>query len=171
MKVILRQDYENLGKVGDIVKVKPGFARNYLLPNKIAYPALPNYVKMLEEEGRQKQQRLRKEKAGAEELAARLEKVSLTISVSVGEEDRMFGAVTSQDIADGLKEQGHEVDRRKIVLDEPIKALGIYQVPIKVHPEVEAQVKVSLSKVYLILVCKAWDQPVDLLPVLLALGN
>lgn len=146
MKVILRQDYENLGKVGDIVKVKPGFARNYLLPNKIAYPALPNYVKMLEEEGRQKQQRLRKEKAGAEELAARLEKVSLTISVSVGEEDRMFGAVTSQDIADGLKEQGHEVDRRKIVLDEPIKALGIYQVPIKVHPEVEAQVKVWVVK-------------------------
>lgn len=146
MKVILRQDYENLGKTGEIVNVKPGFARNFLLPNKIAYPALPNFVKMLEEEGRQKQQRQRKDKKIAEELAAQLEKVSVTIQASVGEEDKMFGAVTSQDIADALAKEGHEVDRRKIVLDEPIKALGIYQVPIKIFPEVEANIKVWVVK-------------------------
>ena len=146
MKIILRQDYENLGKTGDIVNVKPGFARNYLLPKKIAYPAQPNYVRMLEEENRQKQQRQRKEKKQAEEMAAKLSGVSVTISVSVGEEDKMFGSVTSQDIAAALKEQNYEVDRRKIVLEEPIKALGIYSVPIKVYPEVEANVKVWVAK-------------------------
>jgi large subunit ribosomal protein L9 len=146
MKIILRQDYENLGKAGDIVKVKPGFARNYLLPRKIAYPAAPNYLRMLEEEARQKQQRQHKEKKMAEELAARLSSVSLTMSASVGEEDKMFGSVTTQDIAEALKEQGYEIDRRKIVLDEPIKALGIYSVPIKLYPEVEANVKVWVVK-------------------------
>lgn len=146
MKIILRQDYENLGKTGDIVNVKPGFARNYLLPKKIAYPAQQNYVRMLEEENRQKQQRQRKEKKQAEEMAAKLSGVSVTISVSVGEEDKMFGSVTSQDIAAALKEQNYEVDRRKIVLEEPIKALGIYSVPIKVYPEVEANVKVWVVK-------------------------
>ena len=146
MKIILRQDYENLGKAGDIVKVKPGYARNYLLPKKIAYPAEPNFVRMLEEEKRQKQQRLRKEKKVAEEMAEQLSSVSLTISASVGEEDKMFGSVTSQDIAAALKEQGHEIDRRKIVLEEPIKALGIYSVPIKLYPEVEANIKVWVVK-------------------------
>jgi large subunit ribosomal protein L9 len=146
MKIILRQDYENLGKAGDIVNVKPGFARNYLLPRKIAYPAAPNYVRMLEEEKRQKQQRQRKEKKQAEELAVQLSSVSLTISASVGEEDKMFGSVTTQDIAEALKELGYEIDRRKIVLDEPIKALGIYSVPIKLYPEVEGNVKVWVVK-------------------------
>lgn len=146
MKIILRQDHENLGQAGDIVNVKPGFARNYLLPKKMAYPALPNYVRMLEEEKRQKQQRLRKEKKQAEELATQLNSVSLTIPASVGEEDKMFGSVTTQDIATALKEQGYEIDRRKIVMEEPIKALGIYSVPIKLYPEVEANVKVWVVK-------------------------
>ena len=109
MKIILRQDYENLGKTGDIVNVKPGYARNYLLPKKIAYPAAPNYVRMLEEEKRQKQQRQRKEKKQAEELAAQLSSVSLTISASVGEEDKMFGTVTTQDIAEALKEHKEQI--------------------------------------------------------------
>ena len=146
MKVILRQDYETLGQAGDIVKVKPGYARNFLLPQKIAYPAKPNFVRMLEEESRQKQQRRRKDKKVAEELAVKLSSVSVTISVSVGEEDKMFGSVTSQDIGNALKEQGHDVDRRKIVLEEPIKALGIYEVPIKLFPEVEANIKVWVVK-------------------------
>ncbi len=146
MKIILREDYQNLGKSGEIVKVKPGFARNYLIPKKIAYPAKPNYVRMLEEEKRQKFQRQRKEKKIAEALAEKLSSVSVTISVSVGEEDKMFGSVTTQDIGNALKEQGYDIDRRKIVLDEPIKALGIYSVPIKLFPEVEANVKVWVVK-------------------------
>lgn len=146
MKIILRQDYENLGNAGDIVNVKPGFARNYLLPKNIAYPAKPNYVRMIEEEKRQKEQRARKEKKLAEELATKLGSVSVTISVSVGEEDKMFGSVTSQDIAAELEKQGHAVDRRKIVLEEPIKALGIYSVPIKLFSEVEANIKVWVVK-------------------------
>ena len=146
MKIILRQDYENLGNAGDIVKVKPGFARNYLLPKKIAYPAQPNYLRMIEEEKRQKEQRQRKEKKLAEAVAEKLSAVSVTISASVGEEDKMFGSVTSQDIADELAKQGYEIDRRKIVLEEPIKALGIYQVPIKLYSGVEANVKVWVVK-------------------------
>lgn len=146
MKVILRQDNENLGKAGEVVNVKPGFARNYLFPRSLAYPALPNYLRMLEEEKRQKQQRQHKEKKLAQELAEKLSSVSLTISASVGEEDKMFGSITSQDIADALKQQGYEIDRKKIVLEEPIKALGIYSVPIKLYPEVEAHVKVWVVK-------------------------
>jgi large subunit ribosomal protein L9 len=146
MKIILRQDYENLGKAGEVVNVKPGFARNFLLPRKIAYPARPNYLRMLEEEKRQKQQRQRKEKKQAEALAEKLNNVSLTISASVGEEDKMFGSVTTQDIAAALIEQGYEIDRRKIVLEEPIKALGIYSVPVKLYPEVEANLKVWVVK-------------------------
>ncbi len=146
MKIILRQDYDNLGKAGDVVAVKPGFARNYLFPKKIAYPAKPNFIRMLEEEDRQKLQRKRKEKKAAEELAEKLSNVSVTIHASVGEEDKMFGSVTTQDIAAALKEQNYEIDRRKIVLEEPIKALGIYSVPIKVFSEVEAKVKVWVVK-------------------------
>ncbi|MGH1363550.1 MAG: 50S ribosomal protein L9 [Calditrichia bacterium] len=146
MKIILRQDYENLGKTGDIVTVKPGYARNFLLPNKIAYPARPNFVRMLEEEQRQKQQKVRKEAQIAQDMAAKLSSVSLTIPVSVGEEDKMFGSVTSQDIADALAKEGHEIDRRKIVLEEPIKALGVTSVPIKLFPEVTAEIKVWVVK-------------------------
>ena len=146
MKIVLRQDFESLGKTGDVVEVKPGYARNFLVPRKIALPAKPNFIKMVEEESRQKQLRQRKDRKTAEELAAKLNEVSLTISVNVGEEDKMFGSVTSQDIAAGLAESGHEIDRRKIQLDEPIKALGIYSVPIKLYPEVVANVKVWVVK-------------------------
>ncbi len=146
MKIILRQDFEKLGKFGDIVEVKPGYARNYLIPKNIAYPAKPNFIKIVEEEKKHKQFKLLKARKQAEELAKKLESVSVTISVSVGEEDKMFGSVTSQDIAKALEEQGIEIDRRKIVLEEPIKELGIYSVPIKLHPEVEAKIKVWVVK-------------------------
>ncbi len=146
MKIILRQDYEQLGRLGDIVEVKRGYANNYLIPKKIAYPAKPNYVRMVEEEKRQKMVRINKEKKSAEQLARKLESVSVTLTVSVGEGDKMFGSVTNQDIAEALKEQGYEIDRKKIILEEPIKALGIYSVPIKIHPEVEAKIKVWVVK-------------------------
>ncbi len=146
MKVVLRQDYEQLGKAGDVVNVKPGFARNFLFPKKIVYPAKPNYIKMLEEVGRQQQQQQRKKHKSAEALAEKLSTVSLTIPATVGEEDKMFGSVTTQDIAAQLAEKGYEIDRKKIVLEEPIKALGIYSVPIKLYPDVVANVKVWVVK-------------------------
>ncbi len=146
MKIVLRQDHERLGNAGDVVTVKAGYARNYLIPKRIAYPAKPNYIRMLEEEKRQKQHRHRKERKLAEALAEKLSEVSVTIPVKVGEEEKMFGSVTTMDIAGALAEKGFEIDRRKIILEEPIKELGIYSVPIKLHPEVEANIKVWVVK-------------------------
>ncbi|MHB2147543.1 50S ribosomal protein L9 [Calditrichota bacterium LG25] len=146
MEIILRQDYQNLGKTGDVVKVKDGYARNYLIPKGIAYIATKENKKRLENELKVKSLRVEKEKLAADELAKKLANVSCTIPVQVGEEDKLFGSVTSQNIADALAAQGINVDRRKIQLEEPIKSLGIYSVPIKLHPEVEATVKVWVVK-------------------------
>ncbi len=146
MEIILRQDFERLGKTGDIVKVKDGYARNYLIPKGIAYIATKENKKRLENDLKVKMWRHEKEKRAAEELAKKLESISCTIPVQVGEEDKLFGSVTSQNIADVLKAQGVEIDRRKIQLDEPIKSLGIYSVPVKLHPEVEATIKVWVVK-------------------------
>ena len=146
MEIILRQDYQGLGKTGDVVTVKDGYARNYLIPKGIAYVATKENRKRLENELKVKTWRVEKEKLAAEELAKKLANVSCTIPVQVGEEDKLFGSVTSQNIAEALAAQGIEVDRRKIQLNEPIKSLGIYSVPIKLHPEVEATVKVWVVK-------------------------
>jgi len=146
MKIILRQDFEKLGKTGDTVEVKRGYGINYLIPKKIAYPAKPNYVRMIVEEQRQKLVQLNKQKKQSELLAKKMENVSVTLAVSVGEGDKMFGSVTNQDIAEALTKQGYEIDRKKIELTEPIKALGIYSVPIKLHPEVETKIKVWIVK-------------------------
>lgn len=146
MKIILKEDFEQLGKAGETVEVKRGFAQNYLIPKKIAYPAKQNFVRMIEEEKRQKMARLNKEKKHAELLGKKLENVSVTLAVSVGEGDKMFGSVTNQDIEESLKEQGYEIDRKKIILEEPIKQLGIYSVPIKLHPEIESKIKVWVVK-------------------------
>jgi len=146
MKVILKQDVESVGTVGDIVTVKNGYARNYLIPKGIALEATPGNLKRIEQEKKTLELQKNREKKAAEQEAAKLNNVSVTISVSVGEEDKLFGSVTSQDIADALKEKGFEIDKRKIILDEPIKVLGIYSVPIKLHSEVEAKVKVWVVK-------------------------
>lgn len=146
MKIILRQDYEQLGKAGDTIEVKRGFGMNYLIPKKIAYPAKPNYVRMLNEEQRQKLVQQNKQKKQAELLAKKMESVSVTLAVSVGEGDKMFGSVTNQDIAEALVKQGYDIDRKKIELAEPIKALGIYSVSIKLHPEIETKIKVWIVK-------------------------
>lgn len=146
MKVILRQDYDRLGKAGDTIEVKRGFGMNYLIPKKIAYPAKPNYVRMLNEEQQQKLVQQNKQKKQAELLAKKMESVSVTLAVSVGEGDKMFGSVTNQDIAEALVKQGYDIDRKKIELAEPIKALGIYSVPIKLHPEIETKIKVWIVK-------------------------
>ena len=142
MKVILRQNTEGLGQIGEVVDVKDGYARNFLIPRKLAYAALKGNIKALEEEKKTLSKKREQELAAAETLAAELERVSVTIPVQVGEEDRIFGSVTTQMISDALKEKGNEIDKRKIEIDEPIKALGIYSVSIKLHPSVSAKIKV-----------------------------
>lgn len=142
MKVILRKDHESLGKIGDVVEVKPGFARNFLLPRKIAYTALNSNLKALEEEKKVYAKKEHQELVKSEKLAAELEKVSVTVPVQVGEEDKIFGTVTNQMIADALTEKGYEIDKRKIEIEEAIKSLGIYGVNIKLHPKVSAKIKV-----------------------------
>jgi large subunit ribosomal protein L9 len=146
MKIILRQDVEHLGDAWEIVKVKPGYARNYLIPKGMALVATKENMGRFEKELVLLNKKKDQEKRKFEELAKVLENVSCTITVQVGEEDKMFGSVTAQDVADSLKEQGHEVDKRKIVLPDPIKSLGIYSVPIKLGMEVEATVKVWVVK-------------------------
>jgi len=132
--------------MGEMVQVKDGFARNYLMPNKLAMPANPQNVKSLEHQQAvvaQKKNRLKKD---AESLAKRIENVSCTIAKPAGEEDKLFGAVTSRDIEESLHEEGISVDRKKILLEEPIKTLGIYKVPIKIHADVTANLKIWVVK-------------------------
>ena len=140
MKVILRQDHDKLGEAGKVIQVKAGFARNFLIPKGIVYPATSENMKKYDRDKEQLNMKIIQEQRKSEELAKVLENVSCTITVQVGEEDKLFGSVTSQNIAEVLETQGHKIDKRKIVLDEPIKSLGIYSVPIKLHPEVEAKV-------------------------------
>ena len=146
MKIILTQDMEHLGAAGDVVDVKPGYARNYLLPRQMGLVANKGNQALFEEVRQQRGAQLVREKREAEQKAEALSKASVNIAVAVGEEDRTFGSVTSQQIVDLLNEQGLEVDRRAIQLDEPIRALGVYDVPVKLHPEVDAKVKVWVVK-------------------------
>lgn len=146
MKIILKQDYENLGKIGEVVEVKNGYARNYLIPRDLAVQATPQNLKVIEQEKARQETKQSKDRQAAEALAGKLKSVSLTANVQVGEEDKVFGAVTSQNIAELLAAKGFEIDRRKIHLEEPLKALGVYEVPIKLHHEVEANIKVWVVK-------------------------
>ncbi len=142
MKVILRKEHGKLGQVGAVVDVKDGYARNFLIPKGIAYVASEGSVRALEEEKKQAERRTQKELKSTQALATELEKVSITLQVKVGEDEKLFGAVTSQMIADALKEKGFEIDKRIIDLEEPIKSLGIYDIPVKLHQSVTGKVKV-----------------------------
>lgn len=142
MKVILRQNYNKLGNIGDVVDVKDGFARNYLIPRSIAFRATEGNLKALEQEKKQLARKEEKVIQDTEKLAAQIASVSLTITMKVGEDDKLFGAVTSQMIADSLTEKGYSIDKRIIELEEPIKTLGIFEVPVKLHSKVSAKVKV-----------------------------
>lgn len=144
MEVVLKEDIENLGHMGDVVKVKDGYARNYLLPRGLVVLANNKNLKALEHEQRmiaQRRERLTKEAQG---ISGKLAAVSLEFTAKVGEEGRLFGSVTTMDIEKALKEQGFEVERRRIVLDAPIKNVGDYEVPIRLRPEVMPSIKVKV---------------------------
>lgn len=146
MKVILRKNYEGLGEIGKVVEVRDGYARNYLIPQKIAYPYAPGYLKMVENERKAYEAKLNREIRDAQTLADKIASTLITIEAQAGEEDKLFGSVTSQMIAEKLLEKGIEIDRRKILLDEPIKALGTYKVQVRIHQQVMADLNVSVVK-------------------------
>ncbi|MFC1716306.1 50S ribosomal protein L9 [Candidatus Poribacteria bacterium] len=146
MQVILKANVEKLGGEGDVVAVADGYARNYLIPRKLAIQATEKNRRSLEHEKRLETDLATKEKKEAEKLAGELSNLSCTIRMQAGENDRLFGSVTSLDIAAALEEQGIEIDRRKIILDEPLKELGVFTVPAKIHPDVMAEIKVWVVK-------------------------
>ena len=146
MEIILRQAVENLGKPGDVVKVKSGYARNYLLPHGLAYEATPGNLKRIQQERDRLEAAENERRTAAQTLAERLEQVSLTFSARVGEEGKLFGSVTAADIQQQLESQGFHIERRQIDLHEPIKALGVYRVPIRLHADVKPEVRVWVIK-------------------------
>ena len=146
MEVILRDHVEKLGKRGEIVKVSDGYARNYLLPRKLALPATEGNRKHVERERKIMETREADEKSQAEAIASRLSTVDITIARRVGETEQLYGSVTASDIAEFLKTKGFEIDRRKLILPEPIKTIGEHDVPLKLHREVTAPLKVKVVK-------------------------
>jgi large subunit ribosomal protein L9 len=142
MQVILRDKIENLGNAGDVVEVKPGYGRNYLIPKGLAYEASAANVRRMEAERAAQGRRDAETLSEARERAAVLEGVSLTFHARAGQEGKLFGSITSSDIADKLTEQGVQIDRRTIELDEPIKSLGVTSVPVRLHPQVRPEIKV-----------------------------
>ena len=146
MEVILLEDIPSLGNIGDTVKVADGYARNFLLPRKKAVQATSKKLKALEHEKRLVQDRMDKSVREAERVAQRLEDYSCTISKTVGESGKLFGAVTSMEIEQNLRENGFNIERKDILLEEPIKSLGIYTVPVRLNAEVTANLKVWVVK-------------------------
>jgi large subunit ribosomal protein L9 len=146
MKIILKEDVEKLGKCGEVKEVKEGFARNFLLPRNLAVVANLSNLSSIEDIKRQKTSREQKLQKESEKLRDKLEQISCTAEVLVGEEDKVFGSVTSADIAKLLMDKGFVVDKRAVMLEEPLKALGVYTVPVKIHPEVTANLKVWVVK-------------------------
>jgi large subunit ribosomal protein L9 len=146
MEVILKEDVAKLGSRGDVVKVAEGYGRNYLLPRKLAIEATQGNRAVIEQMKAAAQRRSVRDQADAEGLAQQMKELTLVFHRKVGEKDHLFGSVTSQDIAEALEAKGFTVDRRKIHLDDPIKALGEFQVAIRLHKEVTASVKVAVEK-------------------------
>lgn len=145
MKIILREDVRDLGHSGDMVTVKDGYARNYLLPKKLAVVASNKNVRQLEHEKAVIEARSAKQRATAEEEAKKIGSVQVTIARKVGEQDKLYGSVTALDIAEALAAKGTEIDRRDLNLPEPIKALGSYEVELRLHRDVVAKVKVEVT--------------------------
>jgi large subunit ribosomal protein L9 len=146
MEIILRQAVENLGKPGDVVKVKSGYARNYLLPHGLAYEATPGNLKRIQQERERLDAAENERRSAAQAIAEKLEQVSLTFSARVGDEGKLFGSVTAADIATQLEAQGFHIEKRQIDLHDAIKALGVYRVPVRLHADVKPEVRVWVIK-------------------------
>ena len=146
MEVILRQAVENLGKPGDVVKVSNGFARNYLLPRGVAFEATPGNLKRIAQERDRLEAAENARRSAAQELATKLEQVSLTFSARVGEEGKLFGSVTTADIVHQLETQGFNIEKRQIDLHEPLRALGVFRVPVRLHADVKPEIKIWVIK-------------------------
>ena len=146
MEVILRQSVDNVGQPGDIVKVSPGFARNYLLPRGLAYEATAGNRTRIAKEAAKLEAAENERRSGAKQIADKIEAVNLTFSARVGDEGKLFGSVTAADIAEQLVAQGIQVEKRMIDLHEPIKALGVYRIPVRLHADVKPEVKVWVIK-------------------------
>lgn len=145
MKVILLQEVDNLGEEGEIVTVKPGYGRNYLIPQGLARIATKGTVKARQEELRQRARKLEKAREDAERLADELAKTEVVVYAKVGEENRIFGTVTPTQVADGLVQQGHLIDRRNVTIDEDIRMIGVYTATVKLHSKVKGTVKVRVE--------------------------
>jgi large subunit ribosomal protein L9 len=146
MEVILREHVDNLGRRGEVVKVAPGFARNYLLPRKLALAVTEGNRKLIERERKMADAREAEDKQTADAVASRLSQTEITIGRRVGETEHLYGSVTSADLAEALAAKGLEIDKRKIQLDEPIKAIGEFTVPVRLHRDVTAQLRVHVVK-------------------------
>lgn len=146
MQVILREDVQNLGQMGELVPVKRGYGRNYLIPKGLAVEATPRNVRRLEHERRLIEQRREKLLAEARTLAEKLRDISITISKNTTDEDRLYGSVTNREIADALSAEGVNIDRRKILIDDPIRSLGVFRVKVKLNSEIDGEVKVWVIK-------------------------
>ena len=144
MKVILREDVKNIGNMGQIIDVTNGFGRNYLVPRGLAVEANIRNIKSLEHEKKVIQEKARKIKNQAQDLASKVSSAAVVIKAKAGEEGKLFGSVTTMDIAEQLKKEGFDIDKKKISLEEPIKRIGSYSVKIKIHPEIAAEVNVQV---------------------------
>jgi len=144
MKVILAEDVDHLGRMGDLVEVANGFARNFLLPKKLATAATLKNVRTLEHAKRVIADRIRKEVRSAEDQATKMSDLTLSIEATVGEEGKLFGSITSKDIAEALAAKGYEIDKRKIHLEKPIKEAGSHEVPVKIHHDVTVSIKIEV---------------------------
>ena len=146
MDVVLLKDIEKLGTEGTVIHVKPGFARNYLVPCGLAVPATPAQLKAIEEAKRRRLQQTQRIQEEAQTLKRKLEGRSLTMKLSLGEGDKPFGSVTAHDVVEALTREGFDIDKHAIQLEQPIKALGIYEIPVRLHPQVTATLKVWVVK-------------------------
>ncbi|MBI1987418.1 MAG: 50S ribosomal protein L9 [Nitrospinae bacterium] len=144
MRVILKEEVFNLGQPGQVVEVAAGYARNYLLPRGLALSATSPNLKLFEQQRKTLEVRLDKSRQEAEALARRLAGITCTIPVRVGEQDRLFGSITSQDIVACIEQKGIQLDRKRVQLDSPIRTIGLHSVPIRLHPEVKAELKVEV---------------------------
>ena len=142
MKVIIRKDFESLGKVGEIAEVKPGYARNYLIPQSLAVQASIKNIRQLEHQKKLIEAHKSRVRKDADIMAVDIEKISCTIPMLVGEQDKLFGSVTSKDIEEALSQEGISISRKRIILEEPIKSLGVYTVDVRLHTDVTAKLKV-----------------------------